>query len=178
MILCEHKPLSACFGFMISQKWLVSGKINLRKRLNLIDVGAEDGRMRRRNFRICFALFEPRRFTPLRALAWCAAFYALYVEAVRAGRRKDESSWMFEVATSVVRTSHHSHHEKTLHHSQHGDLPFFRDLAWCAACCSLNVEHHARDLKGVNRLNSNNLRRMLLSEHQSVTCGTSPHVTL
>jgi len=26
---------------MPSQKWLVSGKINFRKRLNLIDVGAE-----------------------------------------------------------------------------------------------------------------------------------------
>ena len=40
-ILLEHKPLSACFGFVTSQKWLVSGEINLRKRLNLIDVGAE-----------------------------------------------------------------------------------------------------------------------------------------
>ena len=41
LILLEHKPLLACFGFMTSQKWLVLGKINLRKRLNLIDVGAE-----------------------------------------------------------------------------------------------------------------------------------------
>ena len=29
------------FWFCASQKWLVSRKINLRKRLNLIDVGAE-----------------------------------------------------------------------------------------------------------------------------------------
>ena len=41
LILIEHKPLLACFGFMTSQKWLVSGNINLRKRLNLIEVGAE-----------------------------------------------------------------------------------------------------------------------------------------
>ena len=43
LILFEHKPLLACFGFVTSQKWLVSGEINLRKRLNLIDVGAELG---------------------------------------------------------------------------------------------------------------------------------------
>ena len=42
-ILLEHKPLLACFGFVTSPKWLVSGKINLRKRLNLIDVAAECG---------------------------------------------------------------------------------------------------------------------------------------
>jgi hypothetical protein len=47
LILLEHKPLLACFGFMASQKWLVSGKINLRKRLNLIDVGAESRPFRR-----------------------------------------------------------------------------------------------------------------------------------
>jgi len=40
LILIEHKPLLACFGFVTSQKWLVSGKISFRKRLNLIDVGA------------------------------------------------------------------------------------------------------------------------------------------
>ena len=43
LILLEHKPLLACFGFMTSQKWLVSRIINLRERWNLIDVGAEDG---------------------------------------------------------------------------------------------------------------------------------------
>ena len=42
LILLEHKPLLACSGFVTSQKWLVSVKIDLRKRLNLIDVGAED----------------------------------------------------------------------------------------------------------------------------------------
>jgi len=42
MIFLENKPLLACFGFVTSQKWLVSKKINLRKRLNLIDVGAEN----------------------------------------------------------------------------------------------------------------------------------------
>ena len=42
LILLEYKPLLACFGFVTGQKWLVSGKINLRKRLNFIDVGAED----------------------------------------------------------------------------------------------------------------------------------------
>ena len=41
LIMLEYKPLLACFGFVTSQKWLVSGEINLRKRLNLIDVGAE-----------------------------------------------------------------------------------------------------------------------------------------
>ena len=41
LILLEHKPLLACFGFVTSQKWLVSRKISLRKRMNLIDVGAE-----------------------------------------------------------------------------------------------------------------------------------------
>jgi hypothetical protein len=40
-ILLELKPLLACFGFVTSQKWLVSVKINLRKRLNLIDIGAD-----------------------------------------------------------------------------------------------------------------------------------------
>ena len=40
-ILLEHKPLLACFGFVTSQKGLVSVKINLRKRLILIDIGAE-----------------------------------------------------------------------------------------------------------------------------------------
>ena len=39
--LLEYQPPLACFGFVTSQKWLVSGKISLRKRLNLIDVGAE-----------------------------------------------------------------------------------------------------------------------------------------
>ena len=43
LIILGHKPLLACFGSMTSQKQLVSGKINLRKRLNLIDVGAEVG---------------------------------------------------------------------------------------------------------------------------------------
>ena len=43
LIVLEHTPFLACFGFMTSQKWLVSGEINLRKRLNLIDVGAELG---------------------------------------------------------------------------------------------------------------------------------------
>jgi len=43
LILLENKPLLACFGFVTSQKWLVSIKMNLRKRLNLIDVGAESG---------------------------------------------------------------------------------------------------------------------------------------
>ena len=41
LILIDHMPFLACFGFMTSQKWLVSVKINLRKRLNLINVGAE-----------------------------------------------------------------------------------------------------------------------------------------
>ena len=41
LILVDHMPLLACFGFMTSQKWLVSVKINLRKRLNLIDVGVK-----------------------------------------------------------------------------------------------------------------------------------------
>ena len=41
LILLEHKPLLACFGLVTIQKWLVSEKINLRKRLNLINVGAE-----------------------------------------------------------------------------------------------------------------------------------------
>jgi hypothetical protein len=41
LILLEHKPLLACFSFVTRQKWLISVKINLRKRLNLIDVGAE-----------------------------------------------------------------------------------------------------------------------------------------
>ena len=40
-ILLEHKPLLACFGCVTSPEWLVSGKINLRKRLSLIDVGAD-----------------------------------------------------------------------------------------------------------------------------------------
>ena len=46
LTILEHKPLLACFGFVTSQKWLVSREINLRKRLNLIDVGAEIGRAR------------------------------------------------------------------------------------------------------------------------------------
>ena len=41
LILLEHKPLLTCFGFVASPEWLVSGKISLRKRLDLIDVGAE-----------------------------------------------------------------------------------------------------------------------------------------
>ena len=41
LILIKPKPLLACFGFVTRQKWLVSRKFNLRKRLNLIDVGAE-----------------------------------------------------------------------------------------------------------------------------------------
>ena len=41
MIFHENKPLLACFGFVTSQKWLVSRRINLRKPLNLIDIGAE-----------------------------------------------------------------------------------------------------------------------------------------
>jgi len=41
MILLENKQLLECFGFVTSQKWLVSREINLRKPLNLIDVGAE-----------------------------------------------------------------------------------------------------------------------------------------
>ena len=43
LILLEHKPPSACFGFVSSQKWLDSTKINLRKRLNLIDIGDKSG---------------------------------------------------------------------------------------------------------------------------------------
>ena len=43
LILVERQPLLACFGFVTRQKWLVSTKINLRKRLNLIDVGVESG---------------------------------------------------------------------------------------------------------------------------------------
>ena len=35
LILLEHKPLLACFGFVTRQKWLVSRKVNLTKRLNL-----------------------------------------------------------------------------------------------------------------------------------------------
>ena len=30
LILLEHKPLLACFGFVTRQKWLVSGKINFK----------------------------------------------------------------------------------------------------------------------------------------------------
>ena len=41
LILLEHKPLLACFGFVTRQKWLVSVKINLRKRLNIIDSGVK-----------------------------------------------------------------------------------------------------------------------------------------
>ena len=41
LIPLEHKPLLACFGFVTRQKWLVSRKINLRKRLNLIDSGVK-----------------------------------------------------------------------------------------------------------------------------------------
>ena len=41
LILLEHKPLLACFSFVTRQKWLISKKINSRKRLNSIDVGAE-----------------------------------------------------------------------------------------------------------------------------------------
>ena len=44
-ILLENKPLLACFGFVTRQKWLVSTKINFRKRLNLIDVGVKFTRM-------------------------------------------------------------------------------------------------------------------------------------
>jgi hypothetical protein len=43
LILLEHKPLWACFGFVKRQKWLVSRKINLRQVLNLIDSGVKDG---------------------------------------------------------------------------------------------------------------------------------------
>ena len=41
LILIERKPLLACFGFLKRQKWLVATKIDLRKRLNLIDVGVK-----------------------------------------------------------------------------------------------------------------------------------------
>ena len=41
LILLEHKPLLACFGFLTRQKWLVSREINLRKRLDLIDSGVK-----------------------------------------------------------------------------------------------------------------------------------------
>ena len=41
LILVGRKPLSTCFVCVERQKWLVSTKINLRKRLNLIDVGVK-----------------------------------------------------------------------------------------------------------------------------------------
>ena len=41
LVFLERKPLLACFGFVKSPKWLVSTKIKLRKRLNLIDVGVK-----------------------------------------------------------------------------------------------------------------------------------------
>ena len=44
LILLEHKPLSACFGFVTRQKWLVSKQIHLRKRLKLIDFRVKSGR--------------------------------------------------------------------------------------------------------------------------------------
>ena len=43
LIVLEHKPLLACFGFVTRQKWLVSVKLNSRKRLNLIDSGVKSG---------------------------------------------------------------------------------------------------------------------------------------
>ena len=39
LILLEQTPLLTCFGFETRQKWLLSRRINLRKRLFLIDVG-------------------------------------------------------------------------------------------------------------------------------------------
>ena len=39
LILLEHTPLLACFGFVTRQKWRVSIKISVRKRLNLNDSG-------------------------------------------------------------------------------------------------------------------------------------------
>ena len=44
LILYEHTPLLASFGFVKHQKWLVSININLRKRLNSIDSGVKIGR--------------------------------------------------------------------------------------------------------------------------------------
>ena len=44
LILLEHKPLLACFGFVTRQKWFVSKQINLRKRLKLIDFRVKSGR--------------------------------------------------------------------------------------------------------------------------------------
>jgi len=41
LILLEHKPCLACFGFVTRQKWLASRNINLRKRFNLIDSGVK-----------------------------------------------------------------------------------------------------------------------------------------
>jgi hypothetical protein len=41
LTLLEHKPLLACFGFVTRQKYLVSRKNDLRKRLNLIDSGVK-----------------------------------------------------------------------------------------------------------------------------------------
>jgi hypothetical protein len=43
LILLEHKLLLACFGFVARQTWIVSRKINVRKRLNLIDSGVKIG---------------------------------------------------------------------------------------------------------------------------------------
>ena len=63
MILLEHNPLLACFGFVKSQKWLVSRKINLRKRLNLIDVGADMGRYHEKRDLRCPSTPQVRRGT-------------------------------------------------------------------------------------------------------------------
>ena len=41
LILPEHKPLLAWFGFVTGQKWRVSMKLVLRKPLNLIDSGVK-----------------------------------------------------------------------------------------------------------------------------------------
>ena len=41
LILLEQTPLLTCFGFVASQKWLVSRRINLRKALFSIDVGVK-----------------------------------------------------------------------------------------------------------------------------------------
>ena len=47
LILLEQTPLLTCFGFVTSQKWLVSRRINLRKASFLIDVGVKIPAFRR-----------------------------------------------------------------------------------------------------------------------------------
>ena len=42
-IFLEQTPLLTCCGFVTSQKWLISRRINSRKRLFLIDVGVKVG---------------------------------------------------------------------------------------------------------------------------------------